>query len=87
MLEKGVLPTFDHLIALESDSKIRAGGIPVADRALVFVVEASSNDAVDRLVRDIPAWGVFDWQVTPLVSFSERKAKEREVVEQLRQGG
>ncbi|HWH06580.1 MAG TPA: muconolactone Delta-isomerase family protein [Gaiellaceae bacterium] len=83
VLEEAVLPTFDHLIGLEAEGKIRAGGLPVADRAFIFVIEASSNDELDRLVRDIPAWGVLNWSVTPLQSVSERQAKEREVVEQL----
>jgi hypothetical protein len=87
VLERGILPTLDHLLALESDGKIRAGGLPVSDRAVAFVVEASSNEEIDRLVRDIPAWGVLEWTVTPLVSFAERRAKEVEVLEQLRQPG
>jgi hypothetical protein len=85
VLEQGILPTFDHLLALEKEGKILAGGLPVADRAFVFIVEASSNDEVDRLIRDLPAWGVLDWEVTPLQTLSGRAAKEREVVEQLRQ--
>jgi hypothetical protein len=87
VLEEVILPTFEHLAVLESNGTIRAGGLPVADRGFVFVVEASSNDEVDQLVRDIPAWGALDWTVTPLQSFSGRATKEREVLEQLRQAG
>lgn len=36
VLEQGVLPTFDHVIELESEGTIRAGGLPVADRAFAF---------------------------------------------------
>jgi hypothetical protein len=87
VLEEGILPTFEHLIGLEKDRKILAGGTPVAERAIVFIVEASSNDEVDRLIRDIPAWAVMDWQVTPLQTLSGRADKEREVVGQLRHSG
>jgi len=84
ILENGVLPAFEALKRLEADKKIVAGGLPVGDRAFVFILEASSNDEADRIVRDIPGWGVFNWEITPLQSFSGRAAKERSVVEDLK---
>jgi hypothetical protein len=84
VLEKGILPSFDALLKLEADKKILAGGLPVAERAFVFVLEASSNDEVDQILRDIPAWGVLKWKVTPLESFEGRADKERGIVEALR---
>jgi hypothetical protein len=84
ILEKGVLPTFDALLKLEAERKILAGGLPVADRALVFILEASSNDEVDQILRDIPAWGMLKWKVTPLQSFEGRANKERKIVEVLK---
>jgi len=57
VLEKGILPTFDALTKLEADGKIVAGGLPVGDRAFVFVAEASSNEELDQLLRSIPALG------------------------------
>lgn len=58
VLEKGILPTFDALMNLEADKKILAGGLPVGDRALVFILEAASHEEADQLLRDLPAWGV-----------------------------
>jgi hypothetical protein len=84
VLEKGILPTFDALLKLEADKKILAGGLPVADRALVFILEASSNEEVDQILRDIPAWGALKWKVTPLQSFKGRADKERSIVEALK---
>jgi hypothetical protein len=86
VLEKGILPTFDELMKLETEKKILAGGLPVGDRAFVFIVEAASNEELDQLLRRIPAWGVLRWQVTPLQSFGGRAAQERDVVKQLRKG-
>ena len=83
-MEKGILPTFDELLKLEVDKKILAGGLPVADRAFVFILEASSNDEADQILRDIPAWGVLKWKVTPLQSFQGRADKERGIVETLK---
>jgi hypothetical protein len=84
VLEKGVFPTFDALLKLEAEKKILAGGLPVADRALVFILEASSNDEADQILRDIPAWGVLKWKVTPLQSFEGRANYERSLVEEIK---
>ena len=84
VLEKGILPTFDALMKLEAEKKIVTGGLPVGDRAFVFIAEASSNEELDRLLRNIPAWGVLKWQVTPLQTFAGRAAQEREVVKHLK---
>ena len=84
ILEEVVLPTFDALMKLEAQKKIAAGGLPVGDRAVVFIVEAASNEELDRLLRSIPAWGVLDWHVTPLQSFAGRAAQERDLVKQFK---
>ena len=76
---------FNHLLKLEVDGVIVAGGLPVGDRAFVAIVEASSNDELDHILRNIPGWGVVKWQVTALQSFAGRENKEREVVQQLRE--
>jgi|SRR5262245_22809492 hypothetical protein len=82
ILENIVLPSFDALTKLESEKKIVAGGLPIGDRALVFIVEAASNDEVDQLLRNIPMWGVLNWEVTALQSFEGRASQERRAVQQ-----
>jgi hypothetical protein len=84
ILEKVILPTFDALITLEVEKKILAGGLPIGARAFVFILEASSNEEADQLLRDIPAWGVLKWEVRPLQSFEGRAKKERGVVEEIK---
>lgn len=84
VLERGILPTFDALMKLEADKKILAGGLPVGDRAFVFILEASSHEEADQLLRDLPAWGVLKWAVTPLQSFEGRAKKERRVVKEFK---
>jgi len=84
ILEEVVLPTFDALMKLEARKKIVAGGLPVGDRAFVFIAEAASNEELDRLLRSLPAWGVLEWHVTPLQSFAGRAAQERDVVKQFK---
>jgi hypothetical protein len=80
VLEKIVIPSFAALTALEARRKIVAGGLPLGDRAFVFIVDAKSNEEVDALLRDLPMWGVLKWQVTPLQSFTGRARIEREAV-------
>ncbi len=50
----------------------------------MFIGEASSNEELDGMLRDIPAWGVLKWQVTALQSFEGRAAQERQNVAQLK---
>ena len=84
VLEKGVLPTFDILLKLEAEKRIVAGGLPVGERKLIFILEASSNEEVDQVLRDIPLWGVLKWEVIPLESFDGRAQKERSVLSELK---
>jgi len=84
ILETAVLPSFDVFIKLEKQKKILAGGLPVGDRAFVFIVDAASNEELDHLLQDIPLWGVLKWEVTPLQTFAGRAAYEREAVKELK---
>jgi len=87
ILEKIVLPSFEALIELEKGKKILGGGLPLGDRAFVFVMEASSNEEVDRVLRSLPMWGALKWKVTPLQSFEGRASQERDIVKQLKKAG
>jgi Muconolactone delta-isomerase len=84
LLEQTVIPHFEYVIRLKSEGKILACGLPVGDRAFVFIIEAPSNDEADRIVRDMPAWGLLEWKVTPLQSVEARAEMERKVVQALR---
>jgi len=84
VLEKIVLPSFDQLIGLEKKKKILAGGLPVGERAFVFIAEASSNEELDQMLRRLPIWGSLDWEVSALQTFSGRAAQERSIVKELK---
>jgi hypothetical protein len=84
-LEDLVLPLFESLMRLEAEKKILAGGVPLGDRAVVFIVDAASHDEVDRMLRSIPMWGLFKWDVIALETFAGRAAQEREFVQRLAQ--
>ncbi|MFA4903352.1 MAG: hypothetical protein WC600_11500 [Desulfobaccales bacterium] len=84
-LEDLVLTLFESLMRLEAEKKILAGGVPLGDRAVVFIVDAASHDEVDRILRSIPMWGLFKWDVSALETFAGRAAQEREFVQRLAQ--
>lgn len=50
----------------------------------MFIMEASSNEELDAALRKIPMWGSLDWEVTPLTSFANRAATERQAVKELK---
>lgn len=84
VLEGIVLPSFDQLIKLEKEKKILAGVLPVGDRAFAFIVEASSNEELDQMLRTLPMWGSVTWKVTPLQTFTGRATQERNIVKELK---
>jgi muconolactone delta-isomerase len=77
-------PSFRVRDQVKAEGKVLAGGLPVGDRAFVCVIEAASNDEADRIVRDMPTWGVLEWKVTPLQSFEARAEMERKAVQALK---
>jgi hypothetical protein len=84
VLKSIVLPSFTEFVRLEREKKIIAGGLPVGDRSFVFIVEAKSNDELDRMLRRIPMWGTLDWEVTALQTFSGRAEQERKAVKEFK---
>jgi hypothetical protein len=86
ILEEIVLPTFEALDKLEKRNKILAGGMPVADRAFVFIAEAASHEELDLMLREIPLWGALQWEVTALQDWGARAAHERQVLQKLKTG-
>ena len=77
ILEKIALPGLDALADLEAKKTILAGGLPVGERALAFIIDAPSNEELDAALQKIPLWGLLTWQVTPLQSFQRRADHER----------
>jgi muconolactone delta-isomerase len=72
VLRQAVLPSIEALVRMESEGKILAGGIPVGERGAAFIVEADSNEELDGLLQDLPAWGIAKTKVTPLQRFQNR---------------
>ena len=86
VLEKVVLPGLDALTDLESKKTILAGGLPVGERGLAFIIEAPSNEELDDMLQRIPLWGLLTWEVTPLQSFRARADHERAFTAKFKRG-
>jgi hypothetical protein len=84
VLQEGIIPSFDALHKLEDKGIILAGGLPLGERTLVFIMEASCNEEADRILRELPCWGVFDWEVRPLLTFAKRSKEEQGIVSKLK---
>jgi hypothetical protein len=83
LLENVVLPSLDQLAKWEKEGKI-TGGLPVGQRAFVFIVEASSNEELDQMLRSLPIWGGMKWKVMPLQSFSGREGMEKNILTEMK---
>jgi muconolactone delta-isomerase len=83
LLENVVIPSLDQLAKLEKEGKV-TGGLPVGQRAVVFVVEASSNEELDQMLRSLPIWGGMKWKVIPLQSFSGREGMEKNILTEMK---
>ena len=85
MMRQAILRYLDALITLKSEGKIIAGGVPVGERAVVFIVEAESNEELDSILQSLPLWGLAKWKVTPLENLESRIARDRQFTEQFEQ--
>ncbi len=86
LLEAIIIPALDLLAKQTAEGTvIVAGGLPVGDRALTFIIEAANNDEADQFVRSVPFWTALQWTVTPLQSFQRRADMERGYLQQMKE--
>jgi hypothetical protein len=77
-----VIPSYEQLIKLESENKIK-GGLLAGQRAGAFVMEASSNDELGKILRAIPFWGMVKWKITPLQSIKSALEQDEHIAKML----
>jgi len=83
LLENVVHPSFEAMIQLESEGKILASGLPVGDRSVVFVLEASSHEEADSIIQNMSIWPMLEWQVIALQGVAERLSQEKALLAKL----
>jgi muconolactone delta-isomerase len=85
-LEEIIIPSEEALRKLVVEKKILAGGDLSGRRGMAFIMEATSNEELSRLLGTIPEWPLLKVDVTPLDSFEERLADVRQDLERLKKG-
>jgi hypothetical protein len=85
MMRRAVLPGHEVLQTLKSEGRILAGGFPVGERAIAFIVESDSPKELDELLEFVPFWGIVKTKVTPLQAFEDRHDQDLRATEQLEQ--
>ena len=70
---------------MKAEGNILAGGFPVGERAIAFIVETDSPEELDSLLEEIPFWGILKTKVTALQAFEARRDQDRQFAEQLEQ--
>jgi muconolactone delta-isomerase len=85
MMRQAVLPGHEALKTLKSEGKILAGGFPVGERAIAFIVESDSPKELDTLLLRIPFWGIVKTKVTPLQDMDDRHDQDQQATEQMEQ--
>ena len=69
--DQAIGPSLKMLADWQAAGKIK-GGIVLGARAGIFVIDASSNAAVDKTIQSLPFWMMLDWTITPLVGYQDR---------------
>lgn len=76
-----LIPTLERL---GKEGKVRAGGTVTGTFAGAFIVEVTSKDEVNELLRALPAQSILQWKVTQLEAFTQRADLEKKVLQELR---
>ena len=84
MLEEIILPSLKILAQWEADGTMVAGGVQLTSRTGTMIIEAASNDALDKMVAQLPFWGMLTWTAVPLTSFAERAKVEGDLLADLK---
>ncbi|MFC2009142.1 muconolactone Delta-isomerase family protein [Chloroflexota bacterium] len=83
-MEQSAIPQLEAMVKLEAEKKILAGGGVVGQRGSAYVIEAQSGEELDRLLWNLPSFGVLRIDVTPLVSFETRLEESRQKLQAIK---
>jgi hypothetical protein len=81
--EKIIHPSHKLLMKWVKDKKI-TGGCLAAQREVVFILEATSNEQVGDILSDLPVWGLIKWDVLPIQSFKSADDRDRKFIDRLK---
>jgi muconolactone delta-isomerase len=84
IIENQIIPSLEACGKLCEEKKILAGGVLTGRRAGAVIVEAASNEELNRLLGSLPFWGMMKVDVTPMVSFDEQVEQARQQLEAIK---
>ena len=83
-IEKVVHPSLEALENGMHEKKMM-GGVIAGVRTGLFVMEASSDEAVGEYLRSLPFWGAMKWTVEPLQSMHSAVEQDRAAFKKARE--
>ncbi len=83
MVSEAVIPSLKKLRKLEKEGKVK-GGFFNGQRAGALMIDATSDEDLDKILSDLPIWGVFDFEVVKLESFQEAQERDEKIVKNLK---
>ena len=82
VIEQMVIPSLEQLAQWEREGRIHGGGYTAA-RGGVFMIDADSNEEVDRLLTSLPYWGLVKIDVKPLIPTSALLERGRSMLQRM----
>ena len=83
-LEQRIIPNDEVLAKLMAEKKILAGGVLAGRKGEAFIIEAASNEELDRLLMSFPMWTLQNVEVIPLDSFEDRATRTLQLLKELK---
>jgi hypothetical protein len=84
LLENVYIPSFEAMDKWSKENKA-TGGFYAAQRAGALIMEASSAEELSKTMTSLPFWGLLNWEVIPLQTFSSGIEDARKQVAVLKQ--
>ena len=83
VFERVIRPSLESLAKMVDEKKM-TGGVLAGRRAGAFILEAQSNEEVDRILGGLPFWGLLNFIVTPLVPFRTAMERDQKVADAIK---
>lgn len=87
LLENVVLPSMEGFKRLQDEGKILAGGVMAERRGGAMIIDAESHEELHESLASLPAWGLWEIEITPLQAIHARLEQDRAAARMREMGG
>src|SRR5918999_5715311 len=77
VIREAFLPSVERLLELKAQGKVVTGGYPVGQWAIVFIIEADSEEELYEILEGLPLSEAAEARVTPLEGFEDFRRGDR----------